>query len=464
MKICLQKLVILSLFIVSPAYASSGSWFGSSQDSDSSPSPYPSSFSSWTPSQYSSFQETFASLRDSTFDAWDESRLREWLLVQGIVAPKGTKEELVLIAKRRWRDWQEANEHYSSAASETASAYASDASAAAFGAASTVSSYAAQATADVLSKRPFDSTKDYVWSTWDDTAVRKFLVDKGVIDTRTAAGKKRDELAQLAQTHYESASGNVWEIWSDSYIRDWLAAHHLIDTRNSVQKTRDEYNKHMQSYYYDTKQHVWDSWSDSDMRTWLIDNGFMKSDAVATRDEMKKAIQKNFYSAQSTLTSAWSESQMRTWLIENGYLRSDSQVRKDEIVSLFRAKYYSAASIISSSTAPYLTWPDARLRAFLRESGVSESMLPTSRPSLLQEVRIRWVRTSTSAERMLARLKEVLDDNVVGPVEDRLVRAWEVLKGAGGDSQEYAEEKYGDSQRVFEDMKGRAYEKVNGEL
>lgn len=65
---------------------------------------------------------------------------------------------------------------------------------------------------------------------------------------------------------------------------------------------------------------------------------------------------------------------------------------------------------------------------------------------------------------MLARLREILDDNVVGPVEDRLARAWEVLIGAGGESKEYTEEKYAESQQVFEDMKGGAYEKVKGEL
>ncbi|KIK52733.1 hypothetical protein GYMLUDRAFT_179817 [Collybiopsis luxurians FD-317 M1] len=459
MQIRLQKFILLSLFIVSPAYASSGSWFGS-DSSKSTPSAYPSSFSSWTPSQYASFQDTFASLRDGTFDAWDESRLREWLLEQGIVAPKGPREEIVLLAKRRWKDWEEARAKYSASASNSAHAYASSASATASEASSAVSSYVAQATANVLPPRPFDTAKDYVWSTWDDTQLRKFLVDKGVIDNRTAAGKKRDELIQLAKEHYNSAQESAWETWSDSYMRDWLAAHNLIDTRNSAQKTRDDYIALMQTYYYDTKQQVWETWSDGELRAWLIDNGYMKSDAAAKRDAMLKAVRDNYYSAHTTLTSAWSESQMRTWLIDNGYLRSDAQVKKDELVSL----YYSASSALSAHTAPYLTWPDARLRAYLRESGISESMLPTSRPGLLQEVRIRWVQSRSSAERIYNRLKEVLDENVVGPVEDQLAKVWEVLKGSSGDAQEYVGEKYDGAQAAFEDKKDRAYEKVKGEL
>jgi hypothetical protein len=34
--------------------------------------------------------------------------------------------------------------------------------------------------------------------------------------------------------------------------------------------------------------------------------------------------------------------------------------------------------------ATYLTWPDARLRAYLREQGVSEDYIPGDRPGLLR--------------------------------------------------------------------------------
>lgn len=39
---------------------------------------------------------------------------------------------------------------------------------------------------------------------------------------------------------------------------------------------------------------------------------------------------------------------------------------------------------VSARTAAYLVWPDARLRAYLRERGVSEAALPTNRPGLLR--------------------------------------------------------------------------------
>jgi Putative nuclear envelope organisation protein len=88
----------------------------------------------------------------------------------------------------------------------------------------------------------------------------------------------------------------------------------------------------------------------------------------------------NYASASDTIWGAWSESDMRNWLIENGYLRSGAQVKRDELVKAINDKYKDA----STKTAAYLTWPDARLRAYLRERGVSERALPTSRPGLLR--------------------------------------------------------------------------------
>ena len=78
---------------------------------------------------------------------------------------------------------------------------------------------------------------------------------------------------------------------------------------------------------------------------------------------------------------------MRQWLIDHGYLRSDAQKTRDDLIKLMQENYDDA----SAKTAAYLTWPDARLRAYLRENGVPEaSIRPQTRDELLQEVRIRW--------------------------------------------------------------------------
>lgn len=73
-------------------------------------------------------------------------------------------------------------------------------------------------------------------------------------------------------------------------------------------------------------------------------------------------------------------------------------------------------------------WPDARLRAYLRERGISENALQTNRPGLLrkfdlfsphlrlnvcaEETRIRWVQTSIRTETMFARLKDIVNNSV----------------------------------------------------
>lgn len=71
---------------------------------------------------------------------------------------------------------------------------------------------------------------------------------------------------------------------------------------------------------------------------------------------------------------------MRAWLIEHGYIRTDAQIKKDEIVSMFKSKYNNA----SAKTQAWTTWKDARLRAYLRMHGVSESAIPGDRPTLLR--------------------------------------------------------------------------------
>ena len=42
--------------------------------------------------------------------------------------------------------------------------------------------------------------------------------------------------------------------------------------------------------------------------------------------------------------------------------------------------------------AAYLKWPDARLRAYLREHGVSEDYIPGDRPSLLRTFATSYIK------------------------------------------------------------------------
>jgi hypothetical protein len=168
----------------------------------------------WSYDQYAHAQHTFQDLKDDSFDQWNESELRAFLLEHGVVAPSGPREQLVLLAKQKYRSYTDAASYYSSLASATATSAYSDVTDTLYDASSSVSSVIAQATHDV--GRAFDDSKDYVYSTWDDNRLRTWLEDHGVIEARKAS--TRSELMKLANDYYRKAADPIWHSWSDSYM------------------------------------------------------------------------------------------------------------------------------------------------------------------------------------------------------------------------------------------------------
>ncbi|KAL1713569.1 hypothetical protein EV715DRAFT_258335 [Schizophyllum commune] len=363
----------------------------------------------WTYDQYNSAQQAFANVRDTTFDTWDESRLREWLAEQGVVEAKGPREKLVLLAKQRYQSYTNA-----------ASSYASQASSAGYDASASVASFAAQATNDVA--RAVDDTKDYVYSTWDDTRLKAYLVENGYMKSNEQ--KRRDELLGMMRDAYAKVTNPIWEAWTDSYIHEWLTTHRILPSTDSI-PSRQELADKMQLYYYDTKDNVYSTWSDSELKNWLIAHGVIKSDAQASRDKLLKMVQDNYATAQDTVWSSWSDSDLRSYLIEHGYLKSDEQKKREELVNLISSKYND----ITTTAASYLTWPDARLRAYLREHGVDDTKIRgMDRTSLLQETRIRYVQGKTRSDALWEKVRSIVN-GAVGSAEDGLARVVEVVQG-----------------------------------
>lgn len=101
----------------------------------------------------------------------------------------------------------------------------------------------------------------------------------------------------------------------------------------------------------------------------------------------------------------------------------------------------------SARTAAYLTWPDTRLRAYLRSKGVDEKTLPKTRDALLSmfpllffaiqcslvrladETRLRWVEARTTADSIYAKIKEIVNSGIY-KAEDVLYQIMALL-GAG---------------------------------
>ncbi|KAI0830312.1 hypothetical protein BC628DRAFT_1313224, partial [Trametes gibbosa] len=384
------------------------------------------SASQWTADQFSKAQVAFSSYKADAFDTWDESRLREFLLEQGVVNPSGTREQLVLLAKQKWRQYS---------ATKSAGSFASSASAqastAVYGdswqqASKSVSSIAALATDNTAAT--LDDTKDYVYSTWDDNRIRAYLQEHGVVSPPATPRNKL--LAKMKET-YISATSPIYKAWSDSYLHQWLLSHGIL--KDNATKRREELLTLMDRYYYDAKTSVWDTWNDSQLKEWLIQHDVVKSDAQLQREKLHKLVSENYAHAHDSTWAAWKDSDMRQWLIDHGYLRSDAQKTREDLIRLMNDKYTDA----SARTAAYLTWPDARLRAYLREHGYSDTQLPTTRASLLQEVRTRWVQSSGGASSLWRRVRDIFDSGIE-IAEDKLGQILEILTGSAEGAKEGA--------------------------
>jgi cell division septum initiation protein DivIVA len=293
--------------------------------------------------------------------------------------------------------------------------------------------------------------------------MRTWLEKKGLIKTKSET--KKDELLQMMHDAYGSVANPVWEAWSDSYLHNWLVSHNII--KSDYEKTRDVLIAQMKMYYFDPTEVVWSAWSDSQLKQWLIDHDIVKSDAQASRDKMIKMVEDNYVSAKDTFWSAWSDNSIQQWLVDHGYIRTDAQVKRDELIKLANEKYKDQ----NARLATYLTWPDARLRAYLREQGVSEDYIPGDRPSLLHETRIRWIQTQNSAEAVFSKIKEVVNSGVYKAEESLhrlyslLVGGWEGSKNKGaacGDAVKAEwEETKNASEESAEDLLDKAREKID---
>ena len=159
-KMRLQTLLLVVLGLTATVKAS---WFGG----DSKEPTITDEAAAWTHEKHARAQAVFSHLKADAFDSWDESRLREFLLEQGVVQPSGTREQLALIAKHKYAQWSKAASAYSASATSLASQASQSASTAVYGdsthqASKSLSSLVAQATNDI--SRALEDSKDYVYS------------------------------------------------------------------------------------------------------------------------------------------------------------------------------------------------------------------------------------------------------------------------------------------------------------
>jgi len=146
---------------------------------------------------------------------------------------------------------------------------------------------------------------------------------------------------------------------------------------------------------------------------------------------------------------------MRDWLVGHGYLRSEAQVKRDELIKLMNDKYTDVAT----TTSAYLTWPDARLRAYLRAHGLDDAYLPTTRPGLLHQVRIRWIQTTNRVEALLQKIRDAIAHSME-TAEDRLSEVLALLTGTAYDTKEHAKTRAYEGYEYVREKAGEGYERA----
>ncbi|CAE6485653.1 unnamed protein product [Rhizoctonia solani] len=427
-----------------------------------------SSAQTWSEARINQASKALADVKESAFDTWDESQLRSFLVEQGVVAPSGPKEKLVLTAKQYYRSYASAVSSFSAAASATASTavygdYGYQASKSASSASRSASSVAASGSARAA--KALEDSKDYIYSNWSDSELRAYLEKHGVV--KTQAELTREQLLAQMRTAYAAVADPVYNAWSTSYMHQWLVEHGII--KSDYEKNRDKLAAELQKYYYGTTDTVYSTWTDNQLRDWLIEHNIIKSDAQIKREKLQRLVKDNYLSAKGTAWQGWNDSEMREWLIDNGYLRSDAQVKRDELVDLMNRKY----NAVHTKTADYLTWPDARLRAYLRAHGVDDSQVPATRPGLLHETRVRWVQTTNAVENFILGVKQSVGGGVAW-TEAKLNAILNILGGhkqtaerKAGEAGHYANQKADQATFAAQSLTAEAGKKtasVKGEL
>lgn len=157
-------------------------------------------------SAISSAQAAQSSLGDELFNAWSDSRLKEFLDEHNVKVPQGSKRnELIALARK--------NRAYLVDQAASASSAASDA----FGAATTrAGNEYAKATDDVKLKA--DDQFDAAIKTWSDSRLKAFLDARGVPVPQY--GKRDELLAKVRSSAHKAAGG-----WNEYNFDTWDKEH-----------------------------------------------------------------------------------------------------------------------------------------------------------------------------------------------------------------------------------------------
>lgn len=188
-------------------------------------------------SAISSAQAAQSSLGDELFNAWSDSRLKEFLDEHNVKVPQGSKRnELIALARK--------NRAYLVDQAASASSAASDA----FGAATTrAGNEYAKATDDVKLKA--DDQFDAAIKTWSDSRLKAFLDARGVPVPQY--GKRDELLAKVRSSAHKAAGGwneYNFDTWDKEHLTKYLSAMNSKAAKQA-DASREELAKHAKDAY-----------------------------------------------------------------------------------------------------------------------------------------------------------------------------------------------------------------------
>jgi Putative nuclear envelope organisation protein len=268
-----------------------------------------------------------AYLADNLFDAWSESKLKEFLDEHGIPVPQGSKKnELIALArKHRAQLTGSASSVISSVSSAGASAYDSAKSSVSstYGAATTkAGNEYAKASEDASAKA--EHMFDSIVETWSDSRLKAFLEARGVPVPQ--GGKRGELLAKVRLNKHKAATGwSAWtfDTWTKENLEKYLSANSKKTKKNAA-ASRDELVKSAQDNYASaskaggsayasvtnyvaqqtaaTKDATFDTWSDSDLKSYLDSYGVPNYHGSKTNELRAKAKEQATYFKYGTST------------------------------------------------------------------------------------------------------------------------------------------------------------------
>uniref|UniRef100_A0A0D6R640 SAP domain-containing protein n=1 Tax=Araucaria cunninghamii TaxID=56994 RepID=A0A0D6R640_ARACU len=254
-----------------------------------------------------------SSLSDALFDAWSESKLKEFLDEQGVPVPQGSKKnELVALARK-----QRAKLSGNSASSASASG------ASAYGAASSkAGNEYAKATDDA--SLAADHAFDEAANTWSESRLKAFLDSRGI--PAPQSGKRDELLASVRLNKHKASTGwSAWtfDTWTVDNLKSYLSANGQ-KVKNEANANRDQLLKQAQDAYasasksggsqyasvtnYLSKQTdaakgaTFDTWSDSDLKDYLDSYGVPNYQGSTTNELRAMAKKQSNYFRYGTST------------------------------------------------------------------------------------------------------------------------------------------------------------------